>query len=249
MSYESIGTTIFKYFNPTRSPFYPIVAFGTSALVLSCTGIADPLWYFVSVPISLAIFAALAFSFRSQPELSAEEHHEQLIFARSLSISSALLAFAITARATDQDSMAFWVTFSICIIQSVVFYLYILARSRSREPMKMNFVQIALITTALLIGACHSLYEYASNAPVTPAEGTSAPASDSSSTPPDPEAAEHYFRAGAVVIGLWVWCIGFWVRHLVRTLVHIPVDPDLSGTGKSTVDASAAPSTAVPSSG
>ncbi len=66
---EGVGTTVLKYFNPARSPFYPIVAFGGVALVMSCGGIANTYWYFVAIPIYLCIAIGIGFSLAAQPGL------------------------------------------------------------------------------------------------------------------------------------------------------------------------------------
>src|SRR3954463_8301156 len=133
MTYETVGATILRYFNPARSPFYPIVAAGTIALALSCSGIPPAKWYFVSVPIYVGVAIALAYAFAISPHISSQEHEEQLVFARSTSISVALISLAWTARGTQSNALAFWLTFSVCVAQTFIFLLYVLFRSQSFE--------------------------------------------------------------------------------------------------------------------
>ena len=51
----SISNTILSYFNPSKSPFYGVIAFGTTALILSCREIKSTLWWAVAVPIWLVL--------------------------------------------------------------------------------------------------------------------------------------------------------------------------------------------------
>lgn len=232
MAFETAGATVLRYFNPTRSPFYPIVAFGSTAVVLSCSGIEHRLWYFVVIPIFLAVTIALGFAFNSRPTLSADEHHEQLIFARSLSISTALVAFALTARGTDRYPLQFWLTCAACVTQVLVFLTYILARSRSRDPLNRNFVQLALITTILLITFCRSLYLYSIH---KGGEGEG-----------DVTNPEQYLYAAYGMGVLWLFCIAFWITYLIRIMVHVPVDPELVGTPSSSETKATAGSGGIP---
>jgi hypothetical protein len=203
----SFATTILSYFSPAKSPFYSVIAFGTVALILTCEKIETVSWIWVSVPIFsvLALSAVLSFANRSNFEEGQGE--EQLRFARSFSISSALLTFVITARATEQVELAFWVNYDACLAQIVVFLLYTWARSDTfEEQHELNFVQFALITATFLIGASYASAEYSAGL---------------ISKPMNP-AANRYLIVAAGLYLLWFSLLIFWIKHL-RTLIRVSI--------------------------
>ena len=210
-SAASIANTIFSYFSPSKSPFYGVIAFGTVALMLSCEKIASALWWPVAIPIWLVLVIAWLLSFQDKPIFKADEHEEQLRFARSFSISSALLAIVLTARAVNQDLPAFWGNYIACFLQVLVFLLYAWARSATEESaVALNFVQFALITTTFLVGASYGLTEYVGHLP-TPGKD------DKSST-----VAFQYLYSAMGLYVLWAACIVRWSKHLM-TLIRVEI--------------------------
>lgn len=224
----SISNTIMSYFNPSKSPFYGVIAFGTVALILSCTEIENPLWWPIAIPIWIVLFFAWLLSLYDRHTFKADEHEEQLRFARSFGISSALLAFVLTAREVDQQLPIFWANYAVCLIQVAVFLTYTWARGATsetgsalptgalpipgavEEPVKkpvMNFVQFALITTTFLVGASFGLAEFVRNL---------------DHEPPNP-AAVHYLYSAIGLYALWAVCIIKWFAH-IKGLVNVRVD-------------------------
>ncbi len=207
----SIANTIFSYFSPSKSPFYAVIAFGTVALLLSCEKIDSALWLPVAIPIWLVLAVAWLLSFQDRPSFEAGQHEEQLRFARSFSISSALLAIVLTARAVDQDLPSFWGNYVACFLQVLIFLLYAWARSATEESAAaMNFVQFALITTTFLVGASFGLTEYVQHLPK--------PDRDANSS----IVAFQYLCSAISLYALWAACIVRWSKHLA-TLIRVEI--------------------------
>lgn len=207
-SATSFATTILSYFSPSKSPFYSVIAFGTVALLLSCEKIEAVSWLWVSIPIFSVLLLSSVLSFQNRALFQEGEGEDQLRFARSFSISSGLLTFVLTARATEQVPLAFWANYDACIAQVVVFLLYAWARSESLEEQEdLNFVQFALITATFLIGASYANAQYASAV---------------TSTPPSPYLSR-YLIASASLYLLWFSLLLVWVRHLAKLIqINIP---------------------------
>jgi len=210
-SATSFAATIMSYFSPTKSPFYSVIAFGTVALLLSCEKIEKVGWLWVSVPIFLVLALSGALSFKNHTSFKEGEGEEQLRFARSFSISSALLTFVLTARATEQVPLAFWANYDACLAQIAVFLLYVWARSDTSEKQEeLNFVQFALITATFLIGASYGSAQYASALLAEPATAY----------------ADRYLIASAGLYLLWFLFLLVWIKHLMTLIrVQIPHAP------------------------
>lgn len=199
----SFASTIFSYFNPARSPFYGVIAFGTSALILSAERIERMPWLLVAVPVYLVLFLSLALSLKYRPSFEKGQGEDQLTFARSFAISSALIAFVMTARSSDGNDLAFWTNFVVCLSQIVVFLAYAWARSQSTEEQaQFNFVQFALISITFLVGASYSNISYA----------------DLGENP----GARRYLVVAAGLYFLWFISLLRWIKHLA-TLIRVEI--------------------------
>lgn len=206
----SIASTVFSYFSPSKSPFYGVIAFGTISIMLSCHRLDNFLWWAVSVPIWLVLTTAWLLSLRDKPIFESGQYEEQLRFARSFSISSALLAIVFTAETVKVELPAFWGSYVACFSQVLVFLLYAWARSTSEEPGEgFNYVQFALITTTFLVGASYGLIEYVKSLPSDSGKGSL-------------EIALQYLYSALGLYLLWAACIVRWARHLV-TLIHVEI--------------------------
>jgi hypothetical protein len=203
----SISNTILSYFNPSKSPFYGVIAFGTTSLIMSCQEIESSLWWAVAIPIWLVLAIAFLLSLNDRHVFEPGQHEDQLRFARSFCISSALLAVVLTARQVDQNLSMFWTSYAFCFVQVLVFLLYAWARSRTEEPVAMNFVQFALITCSLLIGASYALGSYAIAMEETDADAAVA------------GNALEFLYAATGLYALWSLCIIRWIRHLLTLIV------------------------------
>jgi hypothetical protein len=208
----SVASTIFSYFSPSKSPFYGVIAFGTVALILSCERIEPALWWAIAVPVWAVLAFALRLSLQHRASFEEGQYAEQLRFARSFGISSGLLALVLTARVVDQDLPAFWGNYAVCLVQVVVFLLYTWARSLTEESADaLNFVQFALITITLLVGASYGLAQYVEHLPPPGKTGG------------DAEVAFRYLWSAIGLYLLWASCIVRWTRHLSSLIkVEIP---------------------------
>lgn len=238
----SIASTIFSHFNPSKSPFYGVVTFGAISLILSCEGIEHVPWRQIAIPIYIVLFLSMLFSFTSQPKFTPADYEDQLKFARSFSLSSALMSLVITSRQTNHYKMAFYLCYVPCLIQIIVFLLYSYARSYQEDKgSKINFVQFSLITTTFLIGASYSDTQFAKayqvSQPTSVSQSSSETASSYNSNTGSEDADQKVDNKNIgrryleVVIGfyfLWLVCIVYWVKHLftlIKFTVSIPRDP------------------------
>ncbi|WP_426343086.1 hypothetical protein ACN9MU_16560 [Pseudoduganella sp. R-32] len=207
----SFANTVFSYFSPSKSPFYGVIAFGTAGLMLSCEEIDKALWWPISIPILGVLAVAYLLSLRDRPIFEESQHEDQLRFARSFSISSALLAMVLTARSVDKELTAFWGNYVACFTQILVFLLYAWARSATEESRTfINFVQFALITTTFLVGASFGLTEYVVHLPKPDQENKSS------------VVAFQYLYSAIGLYCLWGACIVRWLKHLV-SLIHVEI--------------------------
>lgn len=163
-----IVTTVFSYFSPTKSPYYAVISFGTAGLVLA-REINQMNWLIVFLPIYLTLLVSTVLSLRSRPEFTSEEYNNQLRFARSFGISSAILCLAFTGLRVesydDQGDLVnrwfFWSGYFVCLAQMVVFLLYIfIYHNYDARQTGRNFIQLTLVTSSFLIGATYTVTEY-----------------------------------------------------------------------------------------
>lgn len=205
----SFATTILSYFSPAKSPFYGVIAFGTVALILSAERIDKMPWLSVAIPIYVVLVLSLVLSLKYRPNFEEGQGEDQMMFARSFAISSALLALVLTARSVQDDNLAFWTNYVACLAQVVVFLAYAWARSQSSEEQsQINFVQFALISITFLVGASYSNIEYVVF--ITKAQ-------DKVSLE-----GERYFMVAAGLYLLWSFSLARWIKHLL-TLIRVEI--------------------------
>ena len=160
-----IVTTIFTYFSPTKSPYYAVISFGTAALVMA-REVHESNWLIVYLPIFLTLFMSAVLSLRSRPEFTSEEYNNQLRFARSFGVSSAVLCLAYAAlnvESYDQEGELvnrwfFWSSYFISLAQTILFLLFIfIYHNYDSRQTGQNFIQLALVTASFLIGATYTV--------------------------------------------------------------------------------------------
>ncbi len=160
-----IVTTVFSYFSPTKSPYYAVISFGAAGLVLA-REINETNWLIVFLPIFLTLLVSTVLSLRSRPEFTSEEYNNQLRFARSFGISSAILCLVFTGldvESFDDDGefvnrWYFWSGYFVSLAQIVVFLLYIfIYHNYNARQSGRNFIQITLVTASFLIGATYTV--------------------------------------------------------------------------------------------
>jgi hypothetical protein len=194
----SFAKTVWEYFSPSKSPFYATIVAGSVAMVLSCEKISGNRWYQVDIPIFIVLAVSLLLS-RENKALPAEQK-DQLTFARSLCISSAVLTLVFAGGDVGEPPLAFHMNYWTCLIQIIVFVIYVWARNRAQlEESDFNFLQLALITTTFLVTGGWAITYYAKNAK-------------------DLSLARQYLIVAFGLYGLWFICTCFWIRHLGRLI-------------------------------
>lgn len=195
---ESIST-VFTYFNPTRSPYYTVGLASCVALFFACDVQSRGQWLWVAVPVYLVTIITLVLSIDSSNSLTESEHAEQLRFARSTSISVAVLSLSLAGRVIAASSTPnrirnFDIDVAICCVQIALFLLYSWGLNRRELPRAdRNYVQITLLTSAFLGDTCWNL----------------AQATDSG----DIGAGHHQLTAYGLGF-LWATCVVFWAVKL-----------------------------------
>ncbi len=164
MGAASLATTIFTYFSPTKSPYYAVIAFGTGALVM--TREVDHNWAITFLPVAAVLAASTLLSFLSRPAFTSREYNDQLKFARSFGISSAVLSLvgiSLAVRPLNVEGVGpinewyYWVVYGMAIAQMLIFLLYIFIFHNYESKQKgSNFVQLSLVISTLLIGASYA---------------------------------------------------------------------------------------------
>jgi hypothetical protein len=206
----SFGKAVLDYFSPSKSPHYSVIVAGSVALVLSCEGIPQPRWWLVAIPVFLVVAVSLALSFENKAPK--EGHKDQLLFARSLSVSGALLSLVLTEKEVGSLAWAFFSTYASCLAQLVAFLFYIWFRNIDPEEGKdFNFVQLALETTTLLAVASWS---------AAAQKGIS-----------DPDTLLRYRLVQIGLLILWAACITYWFRHLTGLVRIMRVQNHSSHSG------------------
>jgi magnesium-transporting ATPase (P-type) len=171
----SIATTVFAYFSPTKSPYYAVIAFGTGALVMT-RFVPVHNWAITFWPVVLVLAASTLLSFLSRPAFTSEEYNNQLKFARSFGISSAVLCLVWVSTAVEpgvvkgagqgapkslENHWYYWVVYAMAIAQILIFllYIFIFHNYDARQKGK-NFIQLSLVIATLLIGASYAASTY-----------------------------------------------------------------------------------------
>lgn len=173
MGTASIATTVFSYFSPTKSPYYAVIAFGTGALVMT-RKVPDVNWAITFWPVVLVLAASTLLSFLSRPAFTSTEYNNQLKFARSFGISSAVLCLVWVSNSVSPHKFAgppagvenywyYWVVYGMAIVQMVIFlaYIFIFHNYDARQK-GINFIQLSLVISTLLIGASYAVSIYSS---------------------------------------------------------------------------------------
>jgi hypothetical protein len=152
----SYTDTVLRYFNPSRSPFYGIIAIGVISVDVVSTSTAhkaDSRWMVVNAVLLSVIAIGVRFSLASRSQMSKQEYTDQLFFARSICVSAALIAVAYFFD-TYTDDLRFLVVLGLSVLQAITFLIYIWADPDAPGDLEdTNLVQLGLITTTLLLGA------------------------------------------------------------------------------------------------
>lgn len=228
------ASTFFTYFNPTKSPYYTVGVAACVALFFTCDVQSSKLWLWLSVPAFLVAALAFLLSLDAKNLLTPAEHAEQLRFARSTSISFAVLSLSFAGRGVAQDSNNgkldlrhlhnFYIIVVVCCVQISLFLLYNWAMNKEESSLAdHNYVQITLLTSAFLVDICGNL-----------ATGTDM---DNVSL--------HHLYTGYVLGAYWAACTLFWLLSLKKLGIKIAFTrPKGSQSAQPTVPSPGAPNDA-----
>jgi len=235
-SVESVST-VFAYFNPTKSPYYTIGLAACIGMFYACdvpSGLAsanglttESMWRWLAVPGFLVAALTIILSIDSRNTLTKEEHADQLRFARSTCISVAVVALCFGGRAIGinmapagqklvcelipgTQGRNFMINVLICCTQIILFLLYSWALNKEDVPDVLadrNYVQITLLTSAFL-GDTSANLAFAS-------DGTD-------------QGCLHHQTTAYAIGALWICCVVFWITKLIKLRIiqfQRPVPP------------------------
>jgi len=116
--------TVLRYFSPSRSPFYAIIAAGTISLEFAYRELEGSRWYIVASIIMIVLGIGSWFSLTDKAKMTKEEYIDQLFFSRSICVSSAVIA--VTYFAIDcKDDWRFYLILFMSLLQAITFILYV----------------------------------------------------------------------------------------------------------------------------
>lgn len=219
-SFGSIST-VFTYFNPTKSQYYTVAVAACIALAYSCDVTDEKRWLSLAVPSFIVAALTLWLSMDSQNTLTREEHADQLRFARSTCISIAVLALSVGGEMISAnipssggpcrlssgsppcgvELIDFWGNVTICCIQIGLFLIYSWALNKQDLPAVLadrNYVQITLLTSAFLLDTSTNLVLATSSTDI---------------------GYLHHEKVAIAVGALWLCCLLFWLAKLVKLQV------------------------------
>lgn len=197
----SFASTVLSYFSPTKSPFYSVIAVGTTALILS--GQIGNNWNIFYYPLAILLLLTTLISIKNKPDFDLKEYNDQIKFSRAFSISAAILCFifvgiTISPSENGQNTWYFWVAYIASISQIIIFmfYIYVYANIEAK-PLNKNFIQLALITSTFLIGAIYTTISHKKKLFNMDLK---------------------YLSISLVLYGLWLITISVWLIHLKQTI-------------------------------
>lgn len=209
----TFAQTVLTYFSPTKSPYYSVIAFATTALVMSASIASN--WFIVYLPIVILLAYSTFLSVFDKPIFEEKEYDDQIKFSRAFSLSAAVLCLVLTALIIEPDEETninpwnFWVGYAASLIQLIIFsiYAYVYANLQTKQVSR-NFVQLALITSTYLIGLSYTNFSY-NDARI------------------DSTASNHFYYLFLTLIFFWLSTILVWLNHLRKSVefrVLIPED-------------------------
>lgn len=201
-----VVSNLVTYFSPTRSPYYTVAIAACFALAWVCDVTANNLWLMLAVPAFLVAAMSLWLSFDARNVLTEADHAEQLRFARSTSISAAVLALALAGRSiakpdTGQPILIyFYWALACCLLQILLFVFFCWALNQEGRLLgaNRNYVQLTLLTSAFLVDTCTNLALAA--------------------TENDKVAAKHHAWTALAVGILWGLCAMAWFGKLFNVV-------------------------------
>lgn len=164
--------SVLALLRPSKSPHLVASAIGAIVLIFSCsktpiqififaatsTIAEDSRFLLVSIPIYIALFLILVFSFKdSSPNDPEEDIEHQFRFSRAIGIGSAFIAMTSAAVSATNDT-AFWISYLAALIQLATFIIYSTIRLiREESESQVKIFQISFMMFMFLICFVYSL--------------------------------------------------------------------------------------------
>ncbi len=202
----SFATTVLTYFSPSKSPFYGVICVSIIALCIAPTDLPQLRWYLIAGPTSLILVIAYQLSNKNLPEFNRAEGQDQLRFARSFSLCSAILTLVLVAKILDRD-LSFTINLLACLTQCTLFLVLAWAHQKSeieQGQLKFNFVQLTLITSAFLIGGGYCIAKFDGEV-----------GSDNS------EERLRYLLTALLLYMHWLACCVRWARYMLYSKIFV----------------------------
>ena len=226
MALSPIGTisalaAVLEHFRPSKSPYLLVIIAGIGGVLIACSPFIDQeRFYWIAIPIYIVLVFLTHYSLISVDSngetLTKSEVVGQLKFSRSVCVISGI-GCLVFAGFNEIESDRFALIYISSMVQTIVFVVYTAARVRKEEPVtSANHFQIALVTSAYLIGTTSCIYLMDSWGFETYSAGNG-----------DDNLGEiiridKYFLSAILFFVCWGWCQLYWVRRL-REIIQISV--------------------------
>ena len=239
--------SIIDYFRPSKSPYLLVIVAGIGGIVLLCSEyfVRSGRFYWIAIPIYIVLILLTHYSWRSVDsdwqDQKTSEAEGQLKFSRAVCIICGM-GCLVFAAFHEVDEIEFIVIYLTSLFQIAVFVVYAAARLRIEEPTtSTNYFQMALVTSAFLIGATYCIYKAAPSEHISSMENATARFVQEMDTMYSLDANREYLISAIVFYACWAWCQGFWLKRL-RDIIHISISSEhhhlRSGSGSQEGDPS-----------
>ena len=222
----SFGTTVLSYFSPTKSPFYAVIVF--SALGVIGAAKIDGNWAIVYAPIATVLIIATFLALKTRPDLEFDEYDSQIKFARALGLSVSVLCMVYVGLTVQPDSgnnaWYFWLAYLIALYQMMIFALHMCLYANLKvRPVRMNLVQLALISSALLVAGSWSVVQFYNSASGStlifgPSEGAGGTSNDTATLASGGISIDHEMASFLLFYVLWTLTMIVWTWHLTKSV-------------------------------
>ena len=225
--------SIIDYFRPSKSPYLLVIVAGIGGVVLLCSDafVTSGRFFWIAIPIYIVLVILTHYSWRSVDsdwkDQKKSEAEGQLKFSRAVCIICGLgcLVFAAYREVHEDEFVLIYLT---SLFQIIVFVVYAAARLRIEEPTtSTNYFQMALVTSAFLVGATYCIYGWAQNTRISSSASTTArfvQMMDDDWIGPGASSRE-YLISAIVFYACWAWCQAFWLKRL-KDIIHISISPE-----------------------
>lgn len=206
--------SVLDYFRPSKSPYLLVIVAGIGGVLFACSPfIKEQRFFFIAVPIYVVLMILTHYSWISVDseweDQKKSEFEGQLKFSRAVCIICGVgcLVFSANNEITDDGFILIYMT---SMFQVIVFVIYAAARVKVEEPAtSVNYFQMALVTSAFLIGATYCVFEWTETRELPPTMEDEVQ-TESRTLPQH----QKYILSALVFYMYWGWCQIFWLKRL-----------------------------------